>query len=236
MTRERHVTAGRRPAAPNQAPKDAAAMRISSEDALVLVDIQRDFCPGGALAVSDGDAVVPIANRLMATGRFGVVVATQDWHPSGHISFASAHPGTAPFDSIDAPYGRQTLYPDHCVQETPGAELHPDLATAPIEMIVRKGYRQAVDSYSAFQENDRRTQTGLAGYLRERGVARVVLAGLAADVCVFFSAMDARAAGFETVFVTDATRGVDRDGSVARSRADMAAAGVLLLESDALIG
>jgi len=211
-------------------------MRISDKDALVLVDIQRDFCPGGALAVSDGDAVVPVANRLMATGRFGVVVATQDWHPPGHISFASAHPGKTAFEAVDAPYGRQTLYPDHCVHGTPGAELHPDLATTPIEMIVRKGYRQAVDSYSAFQENDRSTVTGLAGYLKERGVARVFLAGLAADVCVFFSAMDARAAGFETVFVTDATRGVDRDGSNARTRADMAAAGIVLAESAALVG
>lgn len=209
-------------------------MKIGPQDALILVDIQRDFCPGGSLAVPDGDAVVAPCNRLMERRRFGAVVATQDWHPPGHSSFASRHPGKQPFDQIELDYGPQTLWPDHCVQGTAGAEFHPELALGPVDMIVRKGFRQAVDSYSAFQENDRRTLTGLAGYLKERGVTRTFLAGLAADVCVFFSAMDARAAGFETVFLEDATRGIDRDGSRERARSEMQAAGVVIARADAI--
>lgn len=207
-------------------------MKIGGADALILVDIQRDFCPGGALAVPDGDDVIPPSNRLMERCRFGAVVATQDWHPPGHSSFASTYPGKQPFEQIELDYGSQTLWPDHCVQGSAGADFHPGLVLDPVDLIIRKGFRKPVDSYSAFQENDRKTLTGLAGYLKERGIARTFLAGLAADVCVFFSAMDARAAGFETVFLEDAARGIDRDGSRERTRADVHAAGVILARTE----
>ena len=175
-------------------------------DALVAVDVQPDFMPGGALPVPDGHAVVPAINRLL--DRFTVCAATQDWHPAGHLSFASSHPGAAPFATIMAPYGEQTLWPDHCVQGTPGAALHPALRADRFALVLRKGWRREVDSYSAFTENDRRTPTGLAGWLRDQGIRRVFLAGLATDFCVGWSALDAVAHGFEAVLVTDASRGI----------------------------
>jgi nicotinamidase/pyrazinamidase len=199
-------------------------MQIRNDDVLLIIDVQNDFCPGGALAVADGDAVVPVINRL--SERFGHVVLTQDWHPSGHSSFATSHPGSAPFATIAMPYGQQTLWPDHCVQGTPGAAFHPQLVTERAELVIRKGFRPAIDSYSAFFENDRRTPTGLAGYLRERGLRRVFLAGLATDYCVHYSAVDARRLGFDTVLVEDGCRAIDLAGSLDAARAAMAAAGV----------
>ena len=169
-------------------------MDAGEREVLVVVDVQNDFCPGGALAVPDGDAIVPAVNRL--AGEFAHVILTQDWHPPGHSSFAGAHPGRQPFETIEAAYGPQTLWPDHCVQGTAGAAFHPALEVPHAELILRKGYRRAIDSYSAFRENDRRTPTGLAAYLRERGFDRVTLCGLATDYCVLFSALDAREAGF----------------------------------------
>ena len=207
-------------------------MRIDDTDALIVVDVQNDFCSGGALAVPDGDAVVAPLNQLMA--RFPIVVGTQDWHPAGHGSFASSHVGKAPFDQIDLAYGAQTLWPDHCVQGTAGAAFHKDLDADRFEMVVRKGFNPDVDSYSAFQENDRRTVTGLAGYLKERGVARVFLGGLAGDYCVYYSAMDAKAAGFETAFLEDCVRDIDLAGTGTEARRAMDAAGIERLRSDAL--
>ena len=196
-------------------------------DVLLIVDVQRDFCPGGTLAVPGGDAIVPAVNRLAE--RFAHVVLTQDWHPPGHSSFASAHSGHAPFETIELAYGTQTLWPDHCVQDTPGAAFHPGLAAPRAEMVIRKGFRSAIDSYSAFRENDRKTPTGLAGYLRERGFERVTLCGIATDVCVFYSALDARAAGFPTTLVLDACAGLDHDGSLGRALDEMRAAGVSIV-------
>lgn len=194
-------------------------------DALVLIDIQNDFCPGGALAVADGDAVVPVANRLMR--RFGTVVLTQDWHPAGHRSFASAHPDGVVFSAVEFPYGPQVLWPDHCVQGTPGAEFHPNLDTTRAELVLRKGFRVGIDSYSAFYENDRSTDTGLADYLRERGFSRVVLAGLATDYCVAYSAEDAVRCGFEAVVVEDGCRAIDLDGSLDAARRRLVECGVV---------
>ncbi len=194
------------------------------DEALIVIDVQRDFCPGGALAVADGDAVVPGINALMA--EFGAVVLTQDWHPAGHSSFASAHPGRAPFETVTMPYGPQTLWPDHCVQGTDGAAFHPALATDRADLVVRKGFRPQVDSYSAFFENDRTTPTGLAGYLRERGIAALTLAGLATDYCVSFSALDAVRLGFAVTVRLDLCRAIDFQGSLAAARAAWAAAGV----------
>ncbi|HEX6441709.1 MAG TPA: bifunctional nicotinamidase/pyrazinamidase [Stellaceae bacterium] len=196
-------------------------------DVLLVVDVQNDFCPGGALAVPDGDEIVPVINRLAR--HFTHVVMTQDWHPPGHRSFASAHAGKAPFEIVEVEYGAQTLWPDHCVQGTSGGSFHPGLDLPQVELIVRKGYRPGVDSYSAFRENDRRTPTGLAGYLRERGFERMTVCGLALDYCVFFSAIDAREAGFEVAVVLDACRGIDLDGSQARSLAAMREAGIRLI-------
>jgi nicotinamidase/pyrazinamidase len=176
-------------------------------DLLGLIDIQPTFMPGGGLAVADGDAVVAIANRLMAE-RFDHAFATQDWHPAGHSSFASSHPGRAPFETIRMAYGDQTLWPDHGLQGSPEAELHPGLDAAKIEITVRKGFRPAIDSYSAFFENDRTTATGLAGYLRERGFTRIFFAGLALDFCVAYSAEDAARLGFEAIVIEDACRGI----------------------------
>jgi nicotinamidase/pyrazinamidase len=198
----------------------------SDREALIVVDVQCDFCPGGALAVPDGDAVVPAVNRL--AGRFAHVVLTQDWHAKGHASFATAHPGRRPFETIDLPYGAQTLWPDHCVQGSAGAALHPGLDLAHAELVIRKGCHPDIDSYSAFRENDRRTPTGLAGYLRERGIERLVLCGLATDYCVFYSALDARELGFEAAVALEACRGIDLDGSLARALAAMREAGVVL--------
>ena len=194
--------------------------KLDERDVLLVIDVQNDFCPGGALEVADGDAVVPVVNALIT--RFAGVVGTQDWHPPAHASFASTHSGHGPFETIEVDYGAQTLWPDHCVQGTPGAEFHPGLDADAFDLVIRKGFRPAIDSYSAFQENDRRTTTGLAGYLKERGFQRVFCTGLAGDVCVYFSAVDAKAAGFECVFVEDACRDIDMDGSRATTRADLA--------------
>ncbi len=201
---------------------------LDDREVLIVTDPQLDFCPGGALAVPQGDQIVPAVNRLAR--RFAHVILTQDWHPAGHLSFASAHPGRRPFETIEVEYGPQTLWPDHCVQGSQGAAFHPGLDIARVEMIIRKGYRADIDSYSAFRENDRKTPTGLAGYLRERGFERVTLCGLASDFCVFFSAIDAVAAGFATAVALDASRAIDIDGSLARALAAMREAGVVLLD------
>ncbi len=210
----------------------AADIIPGERDLLLVVDVQNDFCPGGALGVPEGDVVVPVINRIQPG--FAHVVLTQDWHPPGHQSFASTHPGHAPFETVEAAYGPQTLWPDHCVQGTPGAAFHPDLETTKAEMIVRKGTRAEIDSYSAFYENDHTTATGLAGYLRERGVTRVFICGLAADYCVHFSALDAARAGFEAVVIEDACRGIDLEGSLAAANQAMAEAGVAFIASAAL--
>ena len=199
-------------------------MTADDRDVLLIVDVQNDFCPGGALAVPDGDAIVPSVNRLARS--FAHVILTQDWHPPGHASFASSHPGKRPFDAIEVSYGTQILWPDHCVQGTPGAGFHPKLDVPHAELVVRKGFRTAIDSYSAFRENDRRTPTGLAGYLRERGFERITLCGLATDFCVAFSALDGRQAGFDINVVTSACRGIDIEGSLAREMRSMNEAGV----------
>ncbi|MDB5639474.1 MAG: Nicotinamidase/pyrazinamidase [Bradyrhizobium sp.] len=199
-------------------------IQVSDNDLLLIIDVQNDFCPGGALAVSDGDAVVPVINRLGE--RFDHVAVTQDWHPSGHSSFAASHPGSAPFETISMPYGPQTLWPNHCVQGTAGAAFHPQLVTERAELVIRKGFRSEIDSYSAFFENDRRTPTGLAGYLRERGLKRIFLAGLATDFCVHYSAVDARRLGFDTVLVEAGCRAIDLGGSLDAAWAAMAEAGV----------
>ncbi|PKR90040.1 bifunctional nicotinamidase/pyrazinamidase [Pleomorphomonas diazotrophica] len=196
----------------------------SPATALIVVDVQNDFCPGGALAVGGGHAIVPVINALVP--RYEQVVVTQDWHPEGHASFASAHPGREPFDTTDMPYGPQVLWPDHCVQGTPGAELHPDLRVTSAQMIIRKGWHQGVDSYSAFREADRETLTGLAGYLRERGVEEVHVVGLATDYCVAWTALDAAGAGFRVSVIEDACRAIDISGSLERAWADMTAAGI----------
>jgi len=209
-------------------------MRPEAGDVLLVVDVQNDFCPGGALAVPGGDAVVPVVNRLAR--RFADVVMTQDWHPAGHLSFASAHPGRQPFETIELAYGAQTLWPDHCVQGTEGAAFHRQLSLPQAELVVRKGFRKAIDSYSAFYENDRRTPTGLAGYLRERGFRRVFLAGLATDFCVHYSAVDARREGFAAVLVEDGCRAIDLGGSLADALQKMTAAGVERITSDAIVG
>jgi nicotinamidase/pyrazinamidase len=193
---------------------------VTNADVLLVVDIQKDFCPGGRLAVPRGDEVVPIVNRIAA--KFTNVLLTQDWHPPGHLSFASSHPGRRPYETIEVEYGQQVLWPDHCVQGSPGAEFRDDLQIPHAALVVRKGFRRAIDSYSAFYENDRTTPTGLAGYLRERGLARVFLAGLAFDFCVRYSAEDAQGEGFEVVVVEDACRGIDVDGSVAATRRRLA--------------
>lgn len=202
-------------------------------DCLVLVDLQYDFMPGGALAVAGGDTLVPVANRLAE--RFAHVVVTQDWHPAGHSSFASQHPGHAPFESVEMTYGTQTLWPDHCVQGTAGAELHRDLALDRADLILRKGHRSGIDSYSAFMENDHATPTGLAGFLRERGFRRLFFAGLATDFCVAWSVLDARKAGFEAVILTDACRAIDLGGSLDAAMADMRAAGAVIAETASVL-
>lgn len=198
--------------------------------ALVMIDIQNDFCPGGALAVADGDAIVGLVNRLQA--RFSVCVLTQDWHPADHASFAANHTGADPFSMVEMPYGAQVLWPTHCVQGTEGAAFHPDLETTGADMVVRKGFRPEIDSYSAFFENDHATPTGLGGYLRERGVSDLVLVGLATDFCVAYSAVDAAKLGFNVTVWEDACRAIDLDGSLAVARDGMAGNGVTLTVSD----
>ncbi|WP_127901285.1 bifunctional nicotinamidase/pyrazinamidase [Solirhodobacter olei] len=195
-------------------------------DALIVIDIQNDFCPGGALAVADGDSIIPRVNALM--DEFAVVVLTQDWHPADHSSFAANHPGAAPFTTVEMPYGPQVLWPAHCVQGGAGAEFHPDLRTDPADLILRKGFRTDIDSYSAFFENDHKTATGLEGYLRNRGVARLTLVGLATDYCVAWSAIDAARLGFSATVLEGACRAIDLDGSLAAARAAMRDAGVTL--------
>jgi len=203
-------------------------MAIRPGDLLLVIDVQNDFCPGGALAVADGDAVVPVINRLAE--RFNHVVLTQDWHPEGHGSFASSHPGAAPFSTVTMPYGPQTLWPDHCVQGTPGAAFRPQLAADRAELVIRKGFRAAIDSYSAFFENDRTTPTGLAGYLRERGLTRIAMAGLATDYCVHYSTLDARRLGFEATVALSGCRAIDLAGSLATATTAMLGAGVVLVD------
>ncbi len=192
------------------------ALKINDTDVLLVVDIQNDFCPGGSLAVPAGDEIVLLVNRLAA--KFQHVVLTQDWHPAGHSSFASVHPGRKPFEVVTFPYGPQVLWPDHCVQGSVGAEFHAGLDVPHAELIIRKGYRRAVDSYSAFFENDRKTPTGLAGYLRERELSRVFIVGLALDFCVRYSAEDGHRSGFEMVVIEEASRGIDLDGSIDAAR------------------
>lgn len=205
-------------------------MPDNNRDCLVVMDVQNDFCPGGALAVPEGDAVVAIVNALR--DRFAHCVLTQDWHPAGHLSFASSHPGKAPFETTDMDYGVQVLWPDHCVQGSQGAAFHADLDTDGAELVIRKGFRRGIDSYSAFYENDRRTPTGLSGYLRSRGFQRLYLAGLATDFCVAYSALDARREGFEVILVEDACRAIDLEGSLAAALEQMDAAGVERVFSD----
>ena len=202
-------------------------MTRGDREILIVVDVQNDFCPGGALAVPQGDEIIPTVNRLAA--EFAHVVLTQDWHPPGHASFASSHPDKQPFDTIDVSHGRQILWPDHCVQGTPGAAFHRGLEVPHAEIVLRKGFRTEIDSYSAFFENDRRTPTGLGGYLKERGFERITVCGLATDFCVFYSAIDGRQAGFDVTVVTIACRGIDVDGSLAGAMRAMTEAGVTLL-------
>ena len=205
-----------------------------ARDALIVIDVQNDFCPNGALAVPDGDSCVAPINRLIE--RFDHVVLTQDWHPAGHASFASAYDGGAPFSLTEAPYGPQVLWPDHCVQGTAGADFHPDLNWTKAELVIRKGFRPAIDSYSAFQENDKQTPTGLAGYLKERGFSRLFMAGLATDFCVGWSALDGRANGFNVVLLEDACRAIDLDGSLAAAKTAMTEAGVAFADSGSITG
>jgi nicotinamidase/pyrazinamidase len=210
----------------------AAAHATRDSDVLIVVDVQNDFCPDGALAVPRGDEVVPIVNRLAEN--FRNVVLTQDWHPLGHLSFASAHPGRSPYDTIAMSYGPQVLWPDHCVQGTPGAAFHSDLRIPHAGLVLRKGIDRTIDSYSALYENDRTTPTGLAGYLRERGIKRLFLAGLALDFCVRYSAEDAVREGFAVVVIEDACRSIDVQGSVAATRSSFAALGVAGTKADEL--
>jgi nicotinamidase/pyrazinamidase len=207
---------------------------IQSTDALLVVDLQNDFCPGGALAIAGGDEIVPLVNALARA--FPHVVLTQDWHPAAHISFASAHPGAKPYQSIAAPYGTQSLWPDHCVQNTSGAKFHPSLDIPHAELILRKGFRAEIDSYSAFLENDHFTPTGLAGYLRERGLTRLFLCGLAYDFCVRFSAVDGTALDFECIVIEDATRAVKLPGSIDATRQAFAEAGIQRAQSEEILG
>ncbi|MEO5805397.1 bifunctional nicotinamidase/pyrazinamidase [Devosia sp.] len=209
-------------------------LTITPTDVLIVVDVQYDFLPGGSLAVVDGDAIIPLINRLAQ--KFTNVVLTQDWHPADHISFASNHPGRAPFEVIDLPYGQQVLWPDHCVWDSEGAELSADLAIPHGQLIIRKGYHQSVDSYSGFQEADRHTRTGLTGYLRERGLGRLFVVGLATDYCVGWTALDGVAAGFDVTVIEDATGAIDNAGSLARAWADMAEAGVKRVMSKDILG
>jgi nicotinamidase/pyrazinamidase len=196
------------------------------EEALIVIDVQNDFCPGGALAVAGGGEIVPLVNDMIR--RFDHVVLTQDWHPEGHLSFASQHPGKNPFETVAMPYGEQTLWPDHCVQGSQGAAFHPGLEWTKAELVIRKGFRKEIDSYSAFFENDHKTPTGLAGYLKERGISKVTLAGLATDFCVAYSALDAVRSGLQATVAMEACRAIDLGGSLAAMTERMKAAGVTL--------
>lgn len=205
---------------------------IRERDVLVVVDLQNDFCPGGALSVPHGDEVIPLINRLAR--RFVNVVLTQDWHPPDHLSFASSHPGKKPYDTIIVEYGPQILWPDHCIRTTYGADFHKDVEIPHAGLVLRKGIDRKIDSYSTFYENDRKTPTGLVGYLRDRGLTRVFLAGLAFDFCVRYSAEDATREGFEVVVVEDACRGIDVDGSMAAARESLNKLGVVRTTAEAL--
>jgi len=205
---------------------------IRDTDLLLVVDVQNDFCPGGALAVPRGDEVVPVINWLGPMFRH--VVLTQDWHPAGHRSFASSHAGKKPFEQVELSYGAQVLWPDHCVQGSAGAAFHRNLDLPHAELIIRKGFDPAIDSYSAFRENDRRTRTGLAGYLRERGINRLLIAGLALDFCVRYSAEDAKAEDFEVLVIEDACRGIDLAGSMAAARESLSSLGIPLVSIERL--
>jgi nicotinamidase/pyrazinamidase len=207
-------------------------METNAHDVLMVLDVQNDFCTGGALAVPDGDAVLEVIHRIAP--RFEHIVLTQDWHPAHHSSFASAHTGRSAYEEIEMSYGRQTLWPEHCVQGSKGAEFHPALNLPQAELVLRKGFDAKIDSYSAFFENDRRTPTGLAGYLEERGLSRVFLAGLAYDYCVGYSALDARRLGLPALIVRDGCRAIDLNGSVEKMDAEFARAGVAVIESAAL--
>lgn len=209
-------------------------IKPNDQDILIVVDVQYDFLPGGALAVPDGDAVIEPINRLAKVFRH--VVLTQDWHTPGHASFASSHSGKQPFETTELHYGSQVLWPDHCIQGTPGAEISRELQIPHAQLVIRKGYNPGIDSYSGFKEADRRTSTGLAGYLKERGFKRVFCAGLATDFCVAWTALDAKAAGFETYLIEDASRAIDTNGSLSRAQADLRAAGVHIIGSAQIVG
>ncbi len=209
-------------------------IKLTQTDVLVAVDVQNDFCPGGALAAEDGAAIVPVINRVARV--FPHVVQLQDWHPPGHSSFASTHDGKAPFETVELDYGTQVLWPDHCVQGTDGAAFHADIDLPNSELVLRKGFRSNIDSYSGFLENDKRTETGLAGYLRERGLKRLFLTGIATDFCVAYTALDGRAAGFEVVLIEDGCAAIDLDGSLAAAMVEMQAAGVSFATADAVTG
>jgi nicotinamidase/pyrazinamidase len=207
-------------------------MKLKADSALLVIDVQNSFTPGGSLAVDKGDEIIPLVNRLAR--RFDNVVLTQDWHPAGHISFASSHRGKTPFEVIDLPYGRQVLWPDHCVQGSDGAALHRDLDVPHAQLIIRKGFNRHVDSYSAFLEADRVSKTGLDGYLASRGIQAVYIAGLATDFCVAWTALDARKFGLEAIVIEDACRAIDTSGSLAAAWQDMEAAGVKRIQSGKL--
>src|SRR5258706_8955126 len=212
---------------------EAAAMKPDDASALLVIDVQNCFLPGGSLAVKDGEQVVPVINRIATS--FANVVMTQDWHTPGHISFASSHAGKKPFETVDLAYGKQVLWPDHCVQGTDGASLSKDLSIPQAGLVIRKGFHKEVDSYSAFTEADGKTTTGLAAYLKARKIKRVFVAGLATDFCVAWTALDARKAGFETYVVEDACRGIDAQGSLAKAWADMSKAGVKRIQSGDIV-
>ena len=210
----------------------AAKISPVGNDVLLVVDVQNDFCKGGTLAVPSGNEVVPVINDL--ADRFAHTIITQDWHPPDHTSFASQHDGSEPYQTITLDYGDQVLWPDHCVQHSAGAEFHDKLVVAKCELIVRKGFRREIDSYSAFFENDRKTPTGLNGYLRERELTRLFVTGLATDFCVRFSAVDARAQGFEVMLVEDACRCIDSDGSMDAAMREMNEVGVTIIDSNSI--
>ena len=206
-----------------------ARIKPGDDDVLAVIDVQNCFLPGGTLPVPDGDKIIPLINQIAPAFRH--VVITQDWHTKGHISFASSHPGKKPFETVQLPYGTQVLWPDHCIQGTPDADVHKDLKIPHAELIIRKGYRPHVDSYSAFLEADGKTMTGLTGYLKERGLKNAYFVGLATDFCVAWSALDAKRAGFSASVIEDATRGIDAGGSLGKAWTDMTAAGIRRIKS-----